>query len=213
MKKTINSEQLTVNSVMKKEFGDIKLSLIAYCSLLIAFVLFSSLAFASGGEAAQTPLWKEYMWKIVNFGVLFFVLFKFGKKPLQDFLKTRTELIEKTLKEAQEAKILAQKALAEVEERLKVKDKELEEIISSARRSGENEKARLIEEGSRMKAKILEQAKTNIDYELREAKASIKAEAVEIAIGLAEKKIKDKLGKSEQDMLLEESLMKIEGKK
>ncbi|MDO9288794.1 MAG: ATP synthase F0 subunit B [Thermodesulfovibrionales bacterium] len=175
-----------------------------------AFVTF---AFASGGEAAHTPLWKEYLWKIINFGVLFFVLFKFGKKPLQDFLKTRTELIEKTLKEAQEAKILAQKALAEVEERLKVKDKELEEIISSARQSGEKEKARLIEEGSRMKAKILEQAKTNIDYELREAKAAIKAEAVEIAMELAEKKIKEKIGKAEQDMLLEESLMKIEGKK
>ncbi|TAL26118.1 MAG: hypothetical protein EPN94_03820 [Nitrospirae bacterium] len=186
------------------------LVILASCILYLASV---SIAFASGGEAAHTPLWKEYLWKIINFGVLFFVLFKFGKKPLQDFLKTRTELIEKTLKEAQEAKMLAQKALAEVEERLKVKDKELEEIISSARQSGENEKAKLIEEGGRMKAKILEQAKTNIAYELREAKAAIKAEAVEIAMELAEKKIKDKIGKSEQEMLLEESLMKIEGRK
>ena len=185
--------------------------LIFCCSLFT--VHYSLVAFASGGEAVHTPLWKEYLWKIINFGVLFFVLFKFGKKPLQDFLKTRTELIEKTLKEAQEAKILAQKALAEVEERLKVKDKELEEILSSARQSGENEKSRLIEEGNKMKAKILEQAKTNIAYELREAKAAIKAEAVEIAMELAEKKIRDKIGKSEQDMLLEESLMKIEGKK
>ena len=199
----------------KSEVRSQKLKNIAFIFVftLIAVSCQLSVAFASGGEAAHTPLWKEYLWKIINFGVLFFVLFKFGKKPLQDFLKTRTELIEKTLKEAQEAKILAQKALAEVEERLKVKDKELEEILSSARQSGENEKSRLIEEGSRMKAKILEQAKTNIDYELREAKAAIKAEAVEIAMELAEKKIRDKIGKSEQDMLLEESLMKIEGKK
>ncbi|MBI5204644.1 MAG: ATP synthase F0 subunit B [Nitrospirae bacterium] len=200
---------------MKKNQGSkINFSVLFYalCSLLLVV----SVAYASGGgeEAAHhTPLWKEYLWKIINFGVLFFVLFKFGKKPLQDFLKTRTELIEKTLKEAQEAKTLAQKALAEVEERLKVKDKELEEILSSARQSGESEKSRLIEEGNKMKAKILEQAKTNIDYELREAKAAIKAEAVEIAMELAEKKIRDKIGKSEQDMLLEESLMKIEGKK
>ena len=114
------------------------LVILASCILCLASI---GIAYASGGEAAHTPLWKEYLWKIINFGVLFFVLFKFGKKPLQDFLKTRTELIEKTLKEAQEAKILAQKALAEVEERLKVKDKELEEIISSARQSGENEKS------------------------------------------------------------------------
>lgn len=208
MKKIQNSRPSESPEATK--FKNQSFIIFAICILQFAFVTF---AFASGGEAAHTPLWKEYMWKIVNFGVLFFVLFKFGKKPLQNFLKNRTELIEKTLKEAQEAKILAQKALVEVEERLKVKDKELEEIIFSARQSGEKEKARLIEEGSRMKAKILEQVKTNIDYELREAKAAIKAEAVEIAIGLAEKKIKEKIGKSEQDMLLEESLMKIEGKK
>ena len=200
-------------NIKKFQVSSFKFQVLIILASCIWYLASVSIVFASGGEAAHTPLWKEYLWKIVNFGVLFFVLFKFGKKPLQDFLKTRTELIEKTLKEAQEAKILAQKALAEVEERLKVKDKELEEIISSARHSGEKEKARLIEEGSRMKAKILEQAKTNIDYELREAKASIKAEAVEIAMELAEKKIKEKIGKSEQDMLLEESLMKIEGKK
>jgi F-type H+-transporting ATPase subunit b len=174
-----------------------------------------SIVFASGGgeEGGAGAIFKDYIWKVINFGILFFVLYKFGKKPLQSFLKHRTELIEKTLKEAKEAKELAQKALAEVEERLKTKDKEIEEIVSSARQSGENEKARLIQEGEKMKAKILEQAKANIEYELKDAKAAIKAEAVEIAMELAEKKIKEKIGRKELEMLLEESLTKIEGKK
>ncbi len=183
--------------------------LFAFCFLLFDF----SIAFASGGEAGKQPsLFMDYFWKILNFGILFFILYKFGKKPLQDFLKKRTELIEKTLKEAQEAKQLAQKALAEVEERLKVKDKEIEEIVASARQSGEKEKAHLIEEGEKMKAKILEQAKTNIDFEVKKAKEEIKAEAVEVAMELAEKKLKGRLTKEEQIKLLEESLAKIEGK-
>ena len=41
---------------------------------------------------------------------------------LKGFFKKRTELIEQSLREAREAKELAQKALAEVEERLKTKD-------------------------------------------------------------------------------------------
>ncbi|MBI4691034.1 MAG: F0F1 ATP synthase subunit B, partial [Nitrospirae bacterium] len=170
--------------------------------------------FASGGEGGKEPsLFMDYFWKILNFGILFFILYKFGKKPLQDFLRGRTGLIEKTLKEAREAKELAQKALAEVEERLKVKDKEVEEIITSARQSGEKEKARLIEEGEKMKEKILGQARTNIDFEVKKAKEAIKEEAVEIAMELAEKKLRDKLSKEDQLKLLEESLVKIEGKK
>lgn len=180
---------------------------------LISYFSFVSFAFGSGGgeEAAHTPLWKDYLWKIVNFGILFFIIYKFGKKPLQSFFKQRTELIEKTLKEAKEAKELAQKALQEVEERLKVKDKEIDEIISASRQAGERDRDRFIEEGDRLREKILEQAKTNIDYELKSAKEAIKAEAVEIAMELAEKKLKEKLTKEEQERLLEESLTKIGG--
>ncbi len=182
--------------------------------VFIFSIAFASYAFGSGGgeEAGHVPLWKDYMWKIINFAILVFVLFKFGKKPLQSYLKSRTELIEKTLNEAKEAKEAAVKALHEVEERLKVKDAEIEAILSAAQRSGEQERNRIIEESSRLKEKILEQAKTNIDYELKHAKEAIKAEAVELAMELAEKKLREKLTKEEQERLLEDSLVKIGGK-
>lgn len=154
----------------------------------------------------------DWVWRILNFAILVFVLVKFLNKPLRSYLQQRKELIEKSIKEAQEAKALALKALAEVEERLKVKDKEIEEIISSARVSGEREKERLIEEGEKLKVKILEQAKTNIDFEVKMAKEAIKAEAVETAMQLAEEKIKAKMTKEDQERLLKESLKLIEGR-
>lgn len=182
-------------------------------TFFIFSIAFASYAFGSGGgeEAGGTPLWKDYLWKIINFGILFVILYKFGKKPLQTFLKNRTELIEKTLKEAKEAKELAQKALSEVEERLKMKDKEIEEILSVSKRSGEKEREEIIGESHKLREKILEQAKTNIDYELKHAKEAIKAEAVEIAMELAEKKLKETLKKEDQERLLDESLAKIGG--
>lgn len=171
----------------------------------------TSLAFASGG-GEETPLWKEYMWKIINFLVLVFILFKFGKKPLQNFLKQRSETIAKTLQEAKAAREAAEKALREVEERLRTKDAEIEAILSAAKRSGEQERNAIIEEGSKLKEKILEQAKSNIEFELKNAKKVIKAEAVELAMELAEKKLREKLTKDEQEKLLEDSLVKIGGK-
>ncbi len=173
----------------------------------------TAVAFASGGgEEAPYPAWKDYMWKIINFVVLIIILLKFGKKPLQNFLQKRTELIEKTLKEAKEAKEAALKALQEVEERLKIKDAEIEAIVAAAQKSGEQERDRIIEESARLKEKILEQAKTNIEFELKHAKEVIKAEAVDLAMELAEKKLKEKLTKEEQERLLDDSLVKIGGK-
>jgi F-type H+-transporting ATPase subunit b len=146
-------------------------------------------------------------------GVLIFgIVIYFARKPIKNMLKQRAEMIEKTLKEAQEAKELAQKALQEAQTRLQTKDKEIEEILYVSKQAGEQERQRLIEESERLKERIFEQAKVNIEYELKGAKDALKAEAVEIAMELAEKKIKEKLTKEEQEKLLQESLTKIGGK-
>lgn len=188
------------------------------CLLLVAvfllftiyFSLFADVAFAAGAEKEYG--FKYWFWQIANFAILALVLVVFLRKPLKTYFQQRKELIEKSIREAQEAKELARKALAEVEERLKLKDKEVEDIITFAKSSGEREKERLIEEGERLKVKILKQAKTNIDYEVKRAKEAIKAEAVEAAMELAEEQIKTRLTKDDQEKLLAESLKLINTK-
>jgi F-type H+-transporting ATPase subunit b len=191
------------------------------CSLYLFtffFLLFTASAvYASGGGEAGAEhgqsLFKAYLWPVVNFLVLVFLMvFMMKKMDIKGYFSKRTELIEQTLKEAKEAKALAERALAEVEEKLRVKDREIGEIMAYAKQSAEKEKVRLAEEGEGMKAKILEQTRNNIDYELKKAKETIKEEAVLIAMELAEKKIREKLTTEEQIKLLEESLAKIEGK-
>jgi F-type H+-transporting ATPase subunit b len=161
--------------IPKSKFQNISCYLLftVHCLLFTASFAFGS---SGGAEGAHPSLLEEYFWKVVNFFILVSLLYILLKKmDIKGYFKKRNELIEKSLEEAREAKELAQKALAEVEERLKVKDKEIEEIIAAASKSGEKEKARLVEEGERVKAKILEQAKTNIDYEVKSAKEEIKA--------------------------------------
>jgi F-type H+-transporting ATPase subunit b len=173
----------------------------------------AAVALAEEGGEEHVSLFKAYFWPVINFALLVVLLvYALKKADIKGYFKKRTELIEQSLKEAREAKELAQKALAQVEERLRVKDKEMEEIIASARMSGEKEKGRLAEEGAKLQEKILEQAKTNIDFEVKQAKSAIKQEAAELAMELAEKKLKEKLTKEEQLKLLEESVAKIEGK-
>ncbi|NOZ68690.1 MAG: hypothetical protein GXP46_05490, partial [Deferribacteres bacterium] len=76
------------------------------------------------------------------------------------------------------------------------------QIIEAARKSGQKEKEAIIAEGEHLKERILEQAKSNIDFELQKAKEKIKSDAALMALELAEKQIREKLGKKEQDILI-----------
>ncbi|MGD0885053.1 MAG: F0F1 ATP synthase subunit B [Thermodesulfovibrionales bacterium] len=219
--KTVNSRQANLSSRQPCRAGGRKSlvgsALMKYRALLVFLgsilpLALVSLAFGAEESAHGGGEWKEWLWKILNFAILVFILVKFLQKPLKEFLRKRTELIEKTLKEAQEAKELAAKALAEVEGRLKLKDKEIEDILARAQRSATAEHDLLVQNGDQMREKIIEQARNNIEYELRLAKESIKAEAVQIAMELAEKKLKEQLTKDNQVKLIEESLNRLEGK-
>ncbi len=158
----------------------------------------------------QGTNWKEWLWKIINFAILVIVLVKFLGKPMREYFRKRTEIIQKSLDEAREAKELAQKALQEVQEKIKLKDEEIDRIIEAARASGVADRDELIKKGEEMSEKIKDQAKSNIEMELKNAKAKLRAEAAELAVKLAEKKIKEQLSEEEQLKLLEESIKRLE---
>jgi F-type H+-transporting ATPase subunit b len=182
-------------------------------TLIVVFVLAPVvLASSGGGGEHEGSILMGYVWQILNFSILMALLIGFGRKPIKEFFKTRTETIKKGLDEAREAKELAQKALDEVREKFNAKDKEIEEIISASTRSGEKEKERLLADGERLSNALLEQTKANIDFELKQAREAIMAEAVELAMELAEKKIQSKMDEGQQKKLFEEALKKLEDK-
>jgi F-type H+-transporting ATPase subunit b len=197
---------------MKKNQGSrFKIQFIS--GLLIFFnFLFVAVAFAGGGggHGEHEFTWKDWFWPVINFAILVFILVYFGRRPIGEYFRKRTELIEKSLKEATEAKEFAQKALREVQERLKNTDQEVEEILEKARKSGEKEKEAIIAEGKRIKEKIIEQAKANINFELQKAKEKIKSDAAIMALELAEKQLKEKLGPKEQETLIEDYIKRLE---
>ncbi len=177
-------------------------------AVLIAPVVFAAEE-ASAGEHHGTD-WKEWLWKIINFVILVVILVKFLGKPMREYFKKRTEIIQKSLDEAREAKELAQRALTEVQEKIKLKDEEIEKIIEAARASGVADRDELIKKGEEMSQKIKEQAKSNIDMELKNAKAKLRAEAAELAVKLAEKRLKEQLTEEEQLKILEDSIKRLE---
>jgi F-type H+-transporting ATPase subunit b len=182
---------------------------------LMIIVLASSFvapAFAAEEAAEHGGFFKEWGWKIINFALLAGILVYFAKKPLAQFLRGRTEAIRKSLDEATAAREAAEKALREVEEKLKLREKEIADIVAAARGSGLAEKDALMREAERMSERLMEQTRANIDFELKRAKDAIRQEAVELAIELAEQKLREKMTPEEQKRLIEESIAKLEAR-
>ncbi len=194
----------------REEGKRLKAEVCILAGVLLMHLAMTVNAFAAGGAEHPEASLTGWVSTIINFLVLFIILFFAARKPVREYFRKRTELIEKSIREAEEAKELARKSLEEVRERLKNTDREINEILEAAKKSGEKEKEALIAEGQEMKNKILEQARVNIEFELQKAKKAIKSEAALMAIELAEKQIKEKLGKEGQETLIDEYIRKLE---
>jgi len=178
---------------------------------LISFLFtLTSPAFASNSEGGHGASWLDWLWRIINFGILIVLLWILVKKfNLKEILNRRSEDIQKAIRNADEAKETARKGLEEIRLRLSQKDKEIETIIDIARLDGEKEKVSLIQEGERIGEGIIRQTRENIEQEMRKARESLREEAVNLALELAEGKIKENIKKEDQEKILIEYLKKM----
>lgn len=185
----------------------------AFLSILV-MLIFSAIAFASEeGAAAEhgTSFLHDWLPRIINFGVLAAVLVYFGRKPIRDFLKARTEAIEKSLQESRETKEKAFAALAEMEQKVKDVQNETRRILDDARVRGEQDKQSLVEEGKKVVQDVQVQVKSAVDIEVQKARTSLAVEAALLSIDLAEEGIKDKMTSEDRDRIMKEYVKRVGG--
>lgn len=100
-------------------------------------------------------------WMVIIFGVVFFILAKFGFPVITDMVRKRTESISQSLKLADEART----ELAEL-------NKEQSELLLQAKK----EQARVLEDAAKVKASIIEQAKVQAQQEAEKVLAQARTE-------------------------------------
>ena len=103
-------------------------------------------------------------WMVIIFGVVFFILAKFGFPVITDMVRKRTESISQSLKLADEARA----ELAEL-------NKEQSELLLQAKK----EQARVLEDAAKIKASIIEQAKVQAQQEAEKVNSCGKRERIE----------------------------------
>lgn len=146
---------------------------------------------------------------LLNAGILYWLIFKFGKKPIADALKARQVGIMKGMEEAAKVKAEAEASLAKYQKQLDEIDSEVARIKREAKEQSEAESARIVSEAKERRARMERDARTLIEQELKAAREELLRETVRAAVKSAETSIAAKIGESDQQRLGEEYLASI----
>ncbi len=148
-----------------------------------------------------------FVWMLVSFGILAFILMKWGWPMILKALKNREEAITASLNEAAKAREEMKSLVAHNEELLREAKIERDEMLRNARLTSEQ-----IVEEARTRAtaeadRIVEAARENINYEKLKAMHELKNQIANLSIEIAEKLIRAELSdKSQADALIQKEL-------
>ena len=127
---------------------------------------------------------------VLNFIVVFAVLWFLLRKALPTVFRNRTEAIQRRLEEARKASEEARVRLAAVEERLSRLDSEIEQMRHEAEANAQAEEQRVLEAAEEERRRIVESAEQEIAQAANASRRELKAYAAELAVKLAEKNIR-----------------------
>jgi F-type H+-transporting ATPase subunit b len=166
-----------------------------------------SVAAKEGGHEEVVPEPEIHGWKLaaqlINFGLLAFILIRFGGPAVSKALTARHQQLKADLAAAGEAKAAAEKRLAVQEHRLASLEQEIAGIRAGIKQEAEAEKARLIELAEERAQRIQEETKFLLDQQVKQAEADLRREAARMAVDMAEQMVRRSFDASDQKRLVD----------
>src|SRR3989338_814986 len=156
---------------------------------------------------------KVLLWQIINFGLLFAVLWYFLYKPIKKIMAERESKISDSLNKATQLEEKSKKLEDELKVKMAEQRKELEEMHTKA--LAQQDKVRkdmkaLAEEEAR---KIVEEARSIIAQEKQNMFVALESEVKQLAATLATKILEKEVDEKSQKKLMEEALAVLKSKK
>lgn len=169
-------------------------------------------ALAASGEGASpnsAALLKDFLYRCLNFAVLFGLLAYFAAKPLRQGLSGRREGVEKALREAESARLEAEAKFAEYDKKLNQASAEIDDIYAAIKREGESEREKILASARESAEKIKLEAEKSAAFEVTKARAELRREAAKMAIEIAEELLAKNFTKADHTRLVEEYMLKV----
>ena len=144
--------------------------------------------------------------QLVNFLILFALLYMFAYKPILRMFDERARRIKESVEQADLVKEQAAQAEEENRRKLEAAAREGQEAIARAMRAGEESRQRAQEEARGEAAALLEKARADIQREREEVVGEVRQEFAGLAVAAAEKVIEKSLDEEAHRELIERVL-------
>lgn len=150
-----------------------------------------------------TPDFGLLFWMLVIFGVVFFLLAKFGFPVITKAVQKRSDHIAESLRAAEQARLSLEKFAEDQNRLLEQTRAERADILKAATDERNTLIARAHEEASAEAAKVLQNAREEIEVERELARREIAAELSALSVAVAERIVRKELEdkKGQQEML------------
>ena len=184
------------------------------CFLIAVFAVL--LLGGTDAMAAETASgWRstfDLVMRWVNFVIIAFVLVKFGRKPIKDFLSDRREKIEQQIEKYEHQKEVAIEKIEEATQMLKDSTARFEKIKKRIVEDGEKKKQQIIEEARQESKILLAGTRQKIEYQIVEARNLIRSEMIESAIAQAEQRLPEVITAVDEQKLIDNFMESTAGK-
>lgn len=141
--------------------------------------------------------------RLFNFAILAGVLVYFLRRPIQEYLATRSNQIRQDLVTAADMRRTATAQLEEIQRKLAALPAELEALRTRGAEDIAAEQARIGETAKAERERLLEQTRREIQMRLRVARRELTEHAAQLAVQVAEQRIKRNITSEDQLRLLD----------
>ena len=149
--------------------------------------------------------WKILIAQVINFGVIFLVLYLFALKPIKKIMTERTATIEKGINDAKHNAEIIASTKKEYEEVIAKAKGEAHELFQEGKKEAEAKKVEMLAKAQSEVEAMVESGKKNLENEKAKMVEEAKAEIVSLVVAATEKVLQDK-GDAE---ITEKSIKKV----
>jgi len=167
----------------------------------------NALASESGGSWRPTfdlvMIW-------LNFGIFAFLLVKYLKTPLINFLRGRQDELTREINRLEEKRDHISQKIHETQQRFEKSEAHYETIKANIITQGEEKKRELIETARIESRLMIEQTNVRIGNQILQAKNNFKSEMVDLAFSLAMKRLPAEITKTDHQRLVDRYIEQAE---
>jgi len=130
----------------------------------------------------------------VNFLLLGFILYKYGRGPIASFVQKKQDEISESISQLEEKKVALVEECETARQKLDASRERLTGVHERIMRQGEKQKAALIAAAEMESELLIENTRRKISGQVLQARKEIQAEIIDAAIGIAMERLPELIG-------------------